>query len=80
MKDTTKAKSVDLEDALEQEPWLRPWIEEGDEDLIQARVRFKQAERAAEFRMAREGITYRRRLEKGGVLTTALDMLKEGRK
>lgn len=63
----------DFEELLEAEPWLRPYFEAGDSDLEPARARFQIAGQAAKVRMAREGVTYFRRLEKDGLLTTALD-------
>ena len=68
-----------FEQVLDREPWLRPFIEDGDKDLELARRRFEQAETAALEQLELEGTTAFRRLEKtGGILTTALDP--EGRR
>lgn len=67
------------EDDLADEPWLVLYLREGDAALDEARVRFLEDQEALQVRMERAGVEYRKRLEKGGMLTTAYESHPEGR-
>jgi hypothetical protein len=54
------ARSIE---ALEREPWLRPYVEEHDTDLEPARVRYAEGQRNV--------TSVRTRFVKGGVRTTS---------
>jgi hypothetical protein len=58
------------------EPWLEPFIEDGDEDLDVVRKRFDQAQDTVKRELRRQHVPVALRVRAGKTLTTSLEDLK----
>jgi hypothetical protein len=59
---------------LERKPWLRLYLVDGDEDLIGARARYKEAQQEARVQLRKKGKEpHRRMVARGGIQTTAFE-------
>ena len=65
-------------DELGESPWLRPWVEDGDEDLGAAEARYREAVTAAKVELRARGVELHRRMTtRHGLQTTCLAMTTE---
>lgn len=68
-----------MEEALAERPWLKPFLEDGDEDLEPAERRWSEAVREAKAELRRLGVVVHERARtRSGLETTALVLTIEG--
>jgi hypothetical protein len=60
-------------------PWLRPFVEDGDEDLGPAKKRWTDCQRSSRLALRARGVELHRRVRgRNGLSTTALAVETEG--
>lgn len=71
--DLEPTTSVELEEELRTEPWLRAYLRRDDTDLEPARQRFEREQLAARRELRRAHINVAVRLHHNGLTTTSLE-------
>jgi hypothetical protein len=70
---TVEELLAEYADEIDQEPWLRPWLADGDESLVEARQRLGECVREATVALGARGIEVRSlAVTADGVETTML--------